>query len=34
MGLVSLSTTENSCVLACPDEKIGYAKIVQFNGEK
>lgn len=29
-GLVSLSVAENSCVLACPDEKVGHVKIVKF----
>ena len=30
LGLVSLSVAENSCVLACPDEKVGHVKIVKF----
>ena len=33
-GLVSLSTLENACVLAFPDEKIGHVKVVHFNNEK
>lgn len=32
-GLVSLSTIEESCVLACPDEKVGYVRIIHFGKE-
>jgi hypothetical protein len=31
---VSLSTIEDSCVLACPDEKVGYVKIIHFGKEQ
>ena len=33
-GLVSLSTVENYCVLAVPDEKAGHVKVVSFLEEK
>lgn len=33
-GLVSLSTSENSCVLAIPDDKIGNVKLVLFRKDK
>lgn len=33
-GLVSLSTNESACVLAVPDEKIGYVKVVWFDQDK
>lgn len=31
---MSLSTLEEKCVLACPDEKAGYVKVVHFGAEK
>jgi len=34
LGLVSLSSQEDHCVLACPDEKVGYAKLVHFSNGK
>lgn len=34
LGLVSLSSQENSCVLAIPDEKVGSVKIVHFSKDK
>lgn len=33
-GLVSLSIQEDQCVLACPDEKVGYVKVVHFSNKK
>jgi len=33
-GLVSLSSNEDNCVLAFPDEKLGHVKVVHFNQEK
>lgn len=33
-GLVSLSTLENNCVLAVPDEKEGHIKVIHFEAEK
>jgi WD repeat-containing protein 45 len=34
LGLVSLSSKEQACVLACPDEKVGSVKVVHFTNEK
>lgn len=33
-GLVSLSSQEDKCVLACPDERAGYVKVIHFGKEK
>lgn len=32
--MVSLSTVENNCVLAFPDEKPGMIKVIHFNKDK
>lgn len=32
--MVSLSTVENNCVLAFPDEKPGMVKVIHFNKDK
>ena len=34
LGLVSLSTAEDSCVLAIPDETKGVVKVITFAEEK
>jgi hypothetical protein len=31
---MSLSTKEDSCILACPDEHIGWVKVSHFNKDK
>jgi len=31
-GIVSLSTQEDKCVLAIPDENVGHVKCIHFNG--
>jgi len=32
-GLVALSTAEDKCVLAIPDENVGMVKVINFNEE-
>ena len=33
-GLVALSTAEDACVLAIPDENVGMVKVINFADEK
>lgn len=33
-GFISMSTVEDACVLAVPDEKEGHVKVIHFEAEK
>ena len=33
-GVVNFSTGEDSCVLAIPDEQVGFVKVIHFNNNK
>ena len=34
LGLLTVSTQENQCTIAFPDEKVGFVKVVNFSKEK